>query len=100
MAYPAAKIRRIPVRDKAGKVSVIHKTRDKGALHDLLLKACPPDSRNVKSIEVLARHLGITPWAIQKWCNKNRLSGLRARQIVDLSKGTVALREFDAFVYA
>lgn len=88
-AAPAARIRR-------------HK--ELGPMHDLLLKACPPDpNHGAKSITVLAKALDMTPWGIFKWIKAGRIPAGQAKRIVELrpeNDRLVSLREFDRFVYA
>ena len=72
-----------------------------GPLHDLLLKACPPDETGKRSISVLAASFNppITPWAVHKWVLKGKIPPGRVVQIVDMSPETVTLADFSPFVY-
>lgn len=91
--------RRTTLSDSAG-VATIVRHKDGGALHDLLLRACPPDANGEKSITVLAGALGITPWAIHKWVKNGRVPPRRASRIVDISDGRVTISNFTLFVYS
>jgi len=84
-------------------------------LHDLLIRACPPHSRqqnsagrwvylpdekgSYKSIAILASLLGMSAWGVQKWCKSNHIPPRRAAQIVDLNPGEVSLADFGRFIY-
>lgn len=77
--------------DTASKVS---RHRDLGALHDLLLKACPPDENGRSSIPVLARALGISTTSLYNWITANRVPQRRVRKLVELSDGRVSSEDF------
>jgi hypothetical protein len=77
----------------------IRRLSDKGPLHDLLLKACPPDAEGVKSIPVLARAMKLSPWAIYRWIENARITPDRANEVVKLSKGGVTLEEFYPHIF-
>lgn len=71
-----------------------------GPLHDLLLKACPPDAEGFKSIPILAVELKMTAYGVYKWIKKGKLPPDAAKKVVDRSEGRVTLEEFHEFVYA
>ena len=68
-------------------------------LQKLLLTAVPMNRHGYKSIDELARLLGISRWSIQKWIIRQRIPPNRAAQVVDLSEGRVSLSDFSRFVY-
>lgn len=97
----ATKLKRCTVVTERNERNVtIVRHADLGPLHDLLLRACPPDSRGYKSITVLAEAIGLSAWAIHKWIKAGRIPPNRARDIAKLSAGRVELAEFETFVYA
>lgn len=66
----------------------------------LLLKAVPPNEDGYKTIVHLAKLLGLSRWAVQKWIVKEKISPDRASQIVDLSEGRVSLGDFSRYYYS
>lgn len=57
-----------------------------GPLHDLLLKACPPDEEGVKSIPILAEeHLKMTPYGVYKWIGKAKIPPEKAATVVQIN---------------
>lgn len=88
-------------RVETGEGTTIVRHKDKGALHRLLLRACPPNKKGEKSITVLAAKLRLSAWAIHKWCNKGRISPNRARDVVDVAdpETGVTLSDFSPFFY-
>lgn len=81
--------------------TVILRHRDNGPLHDLLLKACPPNEKGEKSITILAARVGggLSTWAVYKWIKKGKIPPGRAVEVVDLADGRVTLADFSPFVY-
>lgn len=87
----------------------ILKIKDCGPLHALLIKACPPHSRQngqlvpdpngVKSIAILAHSLGLSAWGVQKWVHKGKIPPERVVQIVDNNPSEVSIADFSPFVY-
>jgi hypothetical protein len=96
----------------------IRTTKDVGKLHELLLKACPPcvlvedeligehwveveenDERGVKSITVLAGLLGLSRWSVHKWAKTEHITPKRAKQVVEVCKGRIALDDLSPFFY-
>lgn len=75
------------------------KLHELGPLHDLLLKCAPPDSKNEKSIPILADALGLSSMAIYKWISDSSVPSKRVNKLVNLSKGAVTREEFDAYIY-
>lgn len=84
--------------DFAHEEAMIRKKRDLGSLHKLLLEACPPVD-GVKSIEVLAKQLKVSPQALRKAIRRNSFSPRRAVKVVELSEGRVTLADFSPFIY-
>lgn len=78
---------------------VIVTKKQLGPLHDLLLRACPPDENREKSIYVLADRLGIRPYAIYKWIRNGRIPPNRAKEIVHIAEGEVSLSEFSPYIF-
>jgi hypothetical protein len=90
--------RREPVEDTAG-VAFVHRRLDNGPLHDLLLKACPPNpGTGEKSIRALAELLGISKTAVHNWIADGHLPGGRAFEIVHIADGRVSLEDFKPYV--
>lgn len=77
----------------------VDRHKNLGPLHDLLLKACPPDEHGRRSIPVLARHLNMTSWGIFKWIKASHIPPKQAARIVTLSEGRVSLEDFTPFVF-
>jgi hypothetical protein len=78
----------------------IRKIRDLGALHDLLLEACPPNPKGIKSTKILADHLNMSAWGVHLWIKRNRIPPKRAKQIVDLAHNPkITLERFSPFIY-
>lgn len=85
------------------------KIKDCGALHSLLIRACPPhtkidgvyvpDPAGTKSIAILAHTLGLSAWGVQKWANRGKIPPTRVVQIVDNNPGEVSIADFSPFVY-
>lgn len=68
-------------------------------LQRLLLLAVPVNQHGYKSISQLAKSLGVTRWAVQKWIVNKKIPPNRAMQVVDLAEGRVSLADFSRFVY-
>ena len=68
-------------------------------LQRLLLLAVPVNQHGFKSISHLAKLLGLSRWAIQKWIVSEKIPPNRAVQVVDLAEGRVSLADFSRFVY-
>lgn len=72
-----------------------------GPLHDLMLRACPPDNEtSVRSIPTLAKAMEYSSQALYKMIRKNKVSPEAARKIVQVSNGAVSLEDFHPYVYA
>jgi hypothetical protein len=100
MAKPASAKRRLSVKDiVADKDAVILRHRDNGPLHDLLLRACPPNRNGEKSITILANKLKLSSWSVHKWIQNGKIPPKRAVEVVDISDGRVALADFSPFIY-
>lgn len=69
------------------------------SLHQLLVKACPPNTKGNQSIPVLAKAMKLTKWNVYKWIKRGRVPPDRAEQIVKLAKGSVTLEEFFPFIF-
>ena len=68
-------------------------------LHKLLLRASPVNEHGNKTLSHLAKTIGVTRWAMQKWILNERIPPDRVVQIVDVSDGRVSISDFDRFVY-
>ena len=79
--------------------TTILRHKDAGPLHDLLIRACPPNRKGQKSIPVLAKAMELTKWNIYKWIKRGRVPPERAEEIVKLANGSVALEEFFPFIF-
>lgn len=78
----------------------VWRSRNLGALHDLLLLACPPHPKSgAKSIPVLASRLGVSKWSVYKWIKENKVPSDRVPAIVRLSEGRTDLAMFLPFVF-
>lgn len=97
---PATKRRVVSTETAAGEKEVVTlRHRNNGPLHDLLLKACPPNESGEKSISALAAKMQISAWSIHKWVQKGKIPPVRAVEVVDISEGRVTLADFSPFVY-
>lgn len=96
---PSTKRRVMEREDRKDVVVLRH--RNNGPLHDLLLKACPPNERGEKSITVLAEAYDppLSAWSIHKWIQKGKIPPKRAVETVDLAEGRVTLADFSPFIY-
>lgn len=70
-----------------------------GPLHDLLLKACPPNAQGIKSIPILADAMELTPYTIYKWIANGKVPPGQAVRITEISQGQVVRNDFDPYVY-
>jgi hypothetical protein len=85
----------------------VRRNSNLGPLHDLLLKACPPDANNTVSISILARQIDHTPQGLQRWISRNSIPPKKAKMIVELSQartdvgpeGKVSLADFSPFIF-
>lgn len=75
------------------------KLKDLGPMHDLLLRACPPDENGIVSIPILADHLGCEAATLYRWMKVERIPPARVVEIVEISGGRVERDEFDAYVF-
>ncbi len=78
----------------------ISRYKELGPLHDLLLKACPPDTEGKKSIVILAERLGVSHQYVYRWIEMNRVPAKYVSKIVKLSKGLVKYEQFHSYVFA
>lgn len=58
-----------------------------------------PDPEGTKSIAVLAKLLGMSPWAVHLWINKKRIPGRKAEIVANLSEGRVPFEKFSPFIF-
>lgn len=65
----------------------------------LLLLASPRNEHGNKTLNHLAKLMGVTKWAMRKWIKSQRIPPQRVVQIVRLGEGRVDTKDFDAFVY-
>lgn len=91
--------RRVVTTETNSEEVVILRHRNNGPLHDLLLRACPPNEAGEKSVTILADALGISAWSIHKWVQKGKIPPGRAVEVVDISEGRVTLADFSPFIY-
>jgi len=90
--------------------------KDLGPLHDLLLRACPPDDAGMKSVPILAKtHLNMTPFGVYKWIRNAKIPPEKAAIVVQINNDywaaekkagrevsqeeLVSLEDFHPFVY-
>ena len=73
--------------------------RNLGLLHDIMLRACPPDIDGVKSINTLAEAMNRSHNALFQAIRKGRLTPQLALEIVKVSEARVNLEELHQFVY-
>lgn len=73
--------------------------KDMGPLADLLIKACPPNEKGVKSIPILARRLGLAPFSLYKWIRDVKIPPDRVVQVVGVSEGRVRTEDFVPYVF-
>lgn len=74
------------------------KYSDLGPLHELLLRACPPDKRGKRSIMILADKLGVSYQNVYKWIEANRIPPKRVLDIEKVANGSVTRKELLEFV--
>ena len=74
------------------------KYTDLGPLHELLLKACPPDRKGRRSIMILSEKLNISYQTIYKWIEAGRIPPKRVLDIVRVSKSAVSREDLLPFV--
>lgn len=70
-----------------------------GPLHDLLLRACPPNDEGMKSIAILAAATGYTPMALYKAIKASKMTPEMAIRIVGIADEGVSLDDFHPYVY-
>lgn len=73
--------------------------KDLGELQRLLLKCCPPDENNIRSIPVLAEAMGMSAYAIYRWLERESVPPSRVKTLVELSDGDVTQDDFLKFVF-
>lgn len=96
---PSTKRRSMEREDRKEVIVIRH--RNNGPLHDLLLRACPPNDKGEKSITILADSFDppLSAWSIHKWVQKGKIPPGRAVEVVDLSDGRTTLADFSPFIY-
>lgn len=73
--------------------------KDLGPLHELLLKACPPDKDGKGSIRsTLAPALGVSMQYIYIWIRDKRIPPRFVKPIVEASGGHVTVEDLIPFV--
>lgn len=81
-------------------VPFVRKRKDNGALHKLLIKACPPDPvTGAKSVPLLAKSLGLSKQALNGAISRGKVRPGLAQQIVDMTDGEVTLSDFSPFIF-
>lgn len=94
----------------------IRSMKSLGPLHDLLLRACPPDQDGIVSIPILAERLELSAFTIYKWIRNVKVPPGQAVKVVQLNNGfwdearrkgqdvpegvIVKLEDFHPYVYA
>jgi hypothetical protein len=73
--------------------------KELGELHDLLLKACPPNEKGTRSIPALAKALGISHQYVYRWIEEKKIPPKFVTKIVALPGCSVAISEFHPFVF-
>ena len=73
--------------------------RDLGPLHDIMLRACPPDVDGIKSINILAECMNRSHNALFQAIRKGRLTPALALEIVKVSQERVSIDELHTYVY-
>ena len=59
-----------------------------------------PDPENgTKSIAILAKLLDMSTWGVHLYIKKNRVPPKKAKQIVELSGGSVSLDDFSTYIF-
>lgn len=86
------------------KTDSVRRRLELSALHDLLLRTCPPNAKGHKSIPILADFLTasgyrITPQAIYEWIKRDHIPPPRAKQLVDLCADRVTKDDLEPYVY-
>lgn len=80
-------------------MAIIRRKKSKGALQDLLLKACPAVD-GVQSVPVLAAQLKCTTQTIYYWLAADKIPSNRAQEIVQLGGGLlVKIEDFYPFIF-
>lgn len=70
-------------------------------LHKLLLRLVPKERRDKPRVMFeIADMLGCTRATVYNWIKDDKLPAHRAKQIVDLSDGTITIAKLHKFVYA
>lgn len=82
-----------------GAIVTERKYRDLGPLHDLLVRACPPDAAGHQSIPILAAALGISAQGVYTMIHKNKVVPEKAVRIAQLSAGRVTLDDLSPYVF-
>lgn len=59
---------------------------DTNKLHHNLVRLCPPDHNDRKSIRVLAERLGLSAWAVYKWVNAGNVPPARIPGLLQLQR--------------
>lgn len=72
---------------------------NRSELHELLLRAVPENHLGRKTVVHLSTVLGVSKATIWHWIKKDFLPPERAKQIVDISEGSVTLDALHRFVY-
>jgi len=80
--------------------SSTRKIKDLGPLHDLLIKACPPDNKGNKSIPLLAKALNTSMQNLYKCIDQNRIPTAHQlpKRIIEISDGRVSQEDLIPFL--
>jgi hypothetical protein len=74
----------------------IRNLKSLGPLHDLLLKACPPNEDGIKSVPILAEALDMTAYGVYKWIKNVKIPADQAMRVVETSRGPLDPKNPDA----
>lgn len=77
----------------------VGRIKNLGALQELLLKACPPDTNNNISIPVLARALGVSSQYVYLWIERDKVPPAYAKKMADFPGSQVTLEMFTQYVF-
>lgn len=74
------------------------KRKNLGALHTLLLRACPPDKEGNVSIPMLAECLDMSAQGVYRWLDNKRIPQSKVRPLLAVAGGRVTESELLPFV--
>lgn len=81
-------------------METVNRKKRLGALHTVLLRACPPDEQGRKSIPTLADRLGTTYQNIySRWIKQNRIPQEWVHDLLLVAEGRVSMDDLLPFVF-